>query len=261
MQESYWNRTSNQARHEIFSQLQVPPNVSFFTRLDGRGFQSVSEKVDAEKPFDEKFARCIVASARAVFKSDFNPALIYVASDEINIFFLHAAPFRRRIEKTNSILAGVASSAFSLGLAKLFKRDLVVSFDSRINVSSQERVIEYLIWRQRSAWRNHNNAYAYWLFRKNGCKPSDSAKKLMGLKTKDLQQFLVRRGIDLTQTPAWQRRGILLYREPIQKRGKSQMATRRQITENWDLPLFSSKKGQNLIWQILGWAKPKGGRG
>ena len=160
----------------------------------------------------------------------------------------------------NSILAGVASSAFSLSVAKLFKNPLITAFDSRIIVSSQEKITEYLTWRQRDAWRNHNNAYAYWLFRGNGYKPSEAAKKLKGLKTKDLHEILFRHGVNLTRTPAWQRRGILLSREPYQKRAKSQIVTRRQIKEKWNLPLFSSKEGQALIQQILRRARPSAGR-
>jgi len=261
MQESYWNRSSNHPKNEIFSQLQVPPDTPFFARLDGKRFQAISEKVGAEKPFDEKFAKCLVASARAVFQNNFNPALVYVASDEINVLFLNTAPFKRRIEKTNSILAGIASSAFSLSVSKLFKKTLVTAFDSRISISSREKVTEYLTWRQRDAWRNHNNAYAYWLFRRSGYKPLEAAKKLKGLKTKDLHEILFRHGINLTQTPAWQRRGILVYREPYQKQVKNHRVTRRQIKENWNLPIFSSNEGQDLIRQILNWAKPSAGRG
>lgn len=257
MQESYWNRDFKYSEHEIFSQLQVPPDTPFFTRLDGRRFQAISGKVGAEKPFDERFAKCLVASARALFKSNFDPALVYVASDEMNVLFLHAAPFRRRIEKVDSIFAGIASSAFSLSVAKLFKKPLITAFDSRIIVSSQEKVTEYLTWRQRDAWRNHNNAYAYWFFRRNGYEPSEATKKLKGLKTKDLHEILFSHSINLTQTPAWQRRGILVYKEPYQKQVKNNRATRRQIKENWNLPLFSSKEGQDLIRQILGWAKPQ----
>jgi tRNA(His) guanylyltransferase len=256
MQESYWDRSPNQPKHELFSQLQVPSDTPFFARLDGRRFQAISEKVGADKPFDEKFAKCLIASARASFESNFNPALVYVASDEMNVLFLHTSPFRRRIEKTNSILAGIASSAFSLSVAKLFKKTLITAFDSRITIFSQEKVTDYLTWRQVDAWRNHNNAYAYWLFRRNGYKPSEATKKLKGLKTKDLHKILFSHGINLTQTPAWQRRGILLYRELYQKRVKNHIVIRRQIKENWNLPLFSSKEGKDLIRQILRWTKP-----
>ncbi len=256
MQESSLNESLNFSKHEIFSQLQVPPDSPFFTRLDGRRFQAVAETVGAEKPFDKKFANCLVSSAKAIFQSDFNPTLVYAASDEINALFLYAIPFRRRVEKINSVLSGVASSAFSINLQKQFKKTLLTAFDSRIIISSKEKITEYLTSRQRDAWRNHNNAYAYWLLRKKGHKPSEAAKMLKGLKTKEIHETLFREGVNSTKTPVWQRRGVLVYREPYQKKVESHTVTRWRIKENWDLPLFSSKEGQALIRQIIEWAKP-----
>jgi len=145
-------------------------------------------------------------------------------------------------------------------VAKLFKKTLIAAFDSRIIVSTQQKIVEYLTLRQRDAWRNHNNAYAYWLFRRIGHKPSEAANMLKGLKTRDLNEVLFRHGINLTQTPAWQRRGILIYREPYQKQVKNHMVKRLRIKENWNLPLFSSHEGKELIQQILKWAKPSTGR-
>lgn len=258
MYESHLSTNHDPSEHEIFSQLQIPPDTPFFVRLDGRRFQAVSEKIGAEKPFDEGFAKCLTAAAVAVFQ-DFQPALVYVASDEINVLFLCTAPFRRRVEKIDSVLAGFASSAFSLSVLRIFRKNLAVAFDSRIVVSSSENIPEYLSWRQLEAWRNHNNAYAYWLLRKRGHKPSEAAEMLKGLKTRELHELLFRHGVNLARTPAWQRRGMLIYREPYQKHVGKQAVTRRRILENWDLPLFSSKEGQTLIQRVLEWAKPSGG--
>ncbi len=255
MRESYSNKGSNHSKHEIFSKLQIPPTTPFFARLDGRRFKAISEKIGAKKTFDKRFAKCLVKSARAVYRGGFNPVLIYVASDELNVLFLYTSPVRRRVEKINSVLAGIASSAFSLSLLKNFEKNSITSFDSRIISSSSDKIIEYLLWRQRDAWRNHNNAYAYWLFRKIGHKPSKAAKMLKGLKSRDLHEILFRHGINLAKTPAWQRRGILIYREPYQKQVGNCVVTRRRIKENWELPLFSSEKGQTLIQKILELAK------
>jgi len=247
---------SNYFGRETFAHLMIPPDVPFFIRLDGRRFRVISEKVNAEKPFDEKFAKCLVLAARALFQGGFNPALVYVASDEINVLFLDTAPFRRRIEKMDSVLAGILSSAFSLGLLKFYEETVVVAFDSRVVIFPPEKIVEYLNWRQREAWRNHNNAYAHWLLRKEGHKPSEAARRLKGLKTKDIHDLLFRQGINLAQTPAWQRRGLLIYRETYQKPVGNQTVIRRRITENWELPLFPSPEGRDLIQQILNWAKP-----
>ena len=256
MQESYWNKVFNHSKHEVFSQLCIPPDVPFFVRLDGKRFQAFSDTIGAKKPFDEKFAKCLVTSAKAIFHSGVSPALAYGASDEINLLFLHSAPFGRRVEKINSVLAGIASSAFSLSAAKLFERTSITAFDARIIVSSLEKIAEYLAWRQGDAWRNHNNAYAYWLLRKTGHKPSEAAKTLKGLKIGDLHDLLFRHGVNLAQTPAWQRRGILIHRESHKKRLENLVVTRRRIRENWNLPLFTSKEGKELIQQALEWAKP-----
>jgi len=256
MQGSSLSNKCDPSKHEIFSQLQIPPDAPFFVRLNGRRFQAVSEKVSVEKPFDERFAKCLTAAAKAVFQSGFSPTLIYVASDEINVLFLYNAPFMGRVEKINSVLASVASSAFSLSVLKLFKKDLVVAFDSRIVVSSHEKNLEYLCWRQSEAWRNHNNAYAYWLLRKMGLKPSKAAERLKSLKTRDLHELLFKHGVNLAQTPAWQRRGILIYRKPYQKQVGELMVTRKRIIENWNLPLFSSTEGQALIQRVLEQAMP-----
>jgi len=256
MRELYWDKSFNHSRHEVFSQLCIPPDVPFFVRLDGRRFQAVSEKICTEKPFDEKFSKCLVASAKAIFRSGFSPTLAYVVSDEINLLFLYTAPFRRRVEKINSILAGVASSAFSLSVPKLFEKTSIAAFDARIIVFSLEKIAEYLAWRQGDAWRNHNNAYAYWFLRKTGHKTSEASKMLKGLKTEDLHELLFRHGVNLTQTPAWQRRGILIYRKTYKKLVEKLAVTRRRIQENWNLPIFTSKEGKALIQQVLQWAKP-----
>ena len=258
MPESYSNDPLNpiQTKSEVFSKLQIPPETPFFVRLNGRRFQAVSEKLKAEKPFDKKFAKCLVKSGKAIFQENLSPALIYVASDEVNVFFAYGAPFNRRVEKINSVLAGIVSSAFSLNALKLFNKPLTVAFDSRIIILPQEKSVEYLTWRQLDAWRNHNNAYAYWLLRKLGHKPKEAAKKLKGLKTEELHQLLFQHGVNLAKTPAWQRRGILIHRHPYRKQLENHTVIRWRVVENWDLPVFSSPEGKAFIQQVMEWTKP-----
>jgi len=258
MPESYSNDSLNpiQTKNEVFSKLQIPPDTPFFVRLNGRRFQAVSEKLKTEKPFDKKFAKCLVKSGKAIFQENLNPALIYVASDEINALFTEAVPFSRRVEKINSVLAGIVSSAFSLNALKLYRKPLTVAFDSRIIIKPEEKSAAYLTWRQLDAWRNHNNAYAYWLQRKLGRRPKDAAKKLKGLKTEELHQLLFQHGIDLARTPDWQRRGILIHRHPHRKQLETRTVTRWRVVENWNIPVFSSAEGKAFIRKVLKWAKP-----
>jgi len=69
--------------------------------------------------------------------------------------------------------------------------------------------------------------------------------------------MLLEHGVNLAETPPWQRRGILIHKEPYRKRIANQSVTRWKIAENWDLPLFSSEEGTKLIRQILGWMRRK----
>lgn len=258
MQESSLNKYKNWSKHEIFSKTCVPPETPFFVRLDGWKFKKLSETLKAEKPFDKKFAKCLVSSGEVLFKEGFNPALIYVASDELNILFLNAVPFRRRVEKIDSVLASLVSSAFSLNVRKFFNEKAVTAFDSRVIIAqTEEKIAEYLSWRQMNTWRNHNNAYAYWALRRTGLKPSEIAKKLKGLKTEELHEITFKQGVNLAKTPHWQRRGILVYKHPFLKKAGSHMIKRWKTKENWSLPLFTEKNGAKLIQRILKWTKQK----
>jgi len=258
MPESYWNDTSHssQVQNEIFSQLQIPTETPFFVRLDGRRFQAVAEKLHVNKPFDATLAKCLVTAGKALFQNSLNPALIYTASDEINALFVYVAPFNRRVEKINSILAGIVSSRFSLCALKNFRKSITVGFDSRIVVTAREKLFEYLVWRQQDAWRNHNNAYAFWTLRKLGHKPAEAAKMLKGWKSEKLHEFLFQHDVNLAKTPAWQRRGILIFRKPFQKFVANASVTRWRTVESWNLPMFSSREGKELVQNVLEWAKP-----
>jgi len=254
MQESSLSEYKNWSKHEIFSKVCIPPEISFFIRLDGWKFKKLSETLKTKRPFDEKFAKCLVFSGKILFEIGFSPAFIYVASDELNILFLNAAPFRGRIEKVNSVLAGLVSSAFALNMQKFYKKESVAAFDSRIVViSNDEKIVEYLAWRQTNTWRNHNNAYAHWVLRRLGHKPSEISRKLRGVKTEELNDMMFKQGVNLAKTPQWQRRGILIYKEPFPRKSRSQIVTRWRIREDWMLPLFTAEQGTNLIKQILDW--------
>jgi tRNA(His) 5'-end guanylyltransferase len=248
----------NWPENEIFSDMVIPPLTSFFVRLDGWRFKKVSETIKAEKPFDQRFAKCLVHSAKALFKKGFNPALIYVVSDEVNVLFAGHAPFRGRVEKINSVTSGIVSSAFTLHLQKFFGKGAITSFDSRIVMALDlERIVKYIVWRQMNAWRNHNNAYAYWILRRMGYTPSKTAEMLAGMRFEEINKLGLRHGVNLAKTPLWQRRGILIYKKPCMKRGKGYFI-RWKIKENWNLPLFTSENGVKTLRQIIEWANREG---
>jgi len=63
--------------------------------------------------------------------------------------------------------------------------------------------------------------------------------------------------VNLAKTLQWQRRGILIYKQPFLKRADNSLVERWRLKEEWNLPLFTSKDGAQLIHRVLEWTKQK----
>jgi len=251
-------KSQNPERHkdkrrdrELYAEIKaIPPLV---VRADGRNFKRVlSDKF--EKPYDKRFAKGMAEAVKNFFvSSGFDPKLAYIFSDEISFFFEHV-PFEGRIEKLDSVIAGFLASALSIVLD--FKE--AIAFDARvIPVCKGEDVLEYLAQRQAEAWRNHVNAYGYYGLREEGVSEKEAEKRLRGMKAGDVHEMLFQKGINLNETPKWQRRGILIAKQMYEKEGynpkaeKKVTAARYKIVQLWDLPLFKSEEGRDLIKLFL----------
>ena len=220
---------------EIYSQIKVRPPL--IVRADGRGFKKLLQ--DRKKPFDLNFAKSIVSSAARLFDSSgLSPALAFVFSDEVNLLFLDA-PFAGRIEKIDSIIASFISSVLSLDLG------YVVSMDSRVIPVYEGEVAEYLRERQDETWRNHVFSYGFYMLVGDGKSRDQAMSELRGMKESEIHELLFGRGINLAKTPAWERRGVLVYRKDS------------RISEDWELPLFGSEEGKRLLGEIITESKAK----
>lgn len=218
---------------EIYSGLCA--RAPLVVRADGRGFKKVLE--ESSKPYDINFAGSMVAAVEK-FLLDFGPtpALAFTFSDEISLVFLDA-PFAGRVEKIDSLVAGFLSAALSLELHRL------VSMDCRTIPLCQEEICSYLVERQNETWRNHVFSYGFYLLREEGLNETRSMEKLRGLREPEIHELVFQKGINLAKTPAWERRGVMVYR----KEG--------QVAVDWDIPLFSTKEGKALLMEIISHAK------
>jgi tRNA(His) 5'-end guanylyltransferase len=240
--------------NEVYSGIEVP-EMPFFVRLDGWAFHGLAKQLKLKKPFDRFFISCLARTA-AKFFIPFNPALSYIFSDEINFLFLKN-PIFRRIEKIDSVFAGFASSNFLIEINKKYKQVKAVSFDCRCIPLEKRDILKYLVWRQAEAFRNHNNAWAQYVLMKKSLSARSASRKLAGLKVKDLMKLCKENKIDLDKTPAWQRRGVLLYKEKYKKKGydpvkkKSVIVTRFRVKENWEMPAFNSKEGKGFLDKLF----------
>lgn len=242
--------SSNEMKErEIYSDLRVFP--PFAVRIDGRGFRR--ELFDFKKPYDERFAKAMADCVERFFReSGLNPIFAFTFSDEINLFFLEM-PYNCRIEKIDSIIPSFFSSELTIRLD--LKKP--VSFDSRVIPLGKEDIYRYLVWRQAETWRNHLSSYGYYTLIKTGISENEAAKMLKNIKANAIHELVFQHGINLAETPAWQRCGILVFRETYDKKGydplkKINVTTRRtKIIQEWKTPIFKTQEGKEFINRLL----------
>ena len=234
---------------EIFSRLAT--TLPCVLRLDGRAFHTVTSAY--EKPFDENFSACFVKTAESLFSaSGLSPDFVYTFSDEISIF-LQKPVFDCRVEKLVSVAAAHAASAFTL----FSNAEQPVSFDARVIPISKDQLPAYLAWRQAEAWRNHINGYCQKLLTDSGMTSTQAQRKLDGMNAGALHELAFEKGINLAATPAWQRRGIAVYRGTVEKMGynpktgESKPVTRNIAVTDYELPLFKTPNGQKWVMEIV----------
>jgi tRNA(His) 5'-end guanylyltransferase len=237
---------------EIFSAITAIPPV--FVRLDGRAFHRLAECLGLEKPFDEFLHKAMVTACTSlVADSGLNPDFAYTFSDEISLYFTKL-PFSGRVEKIDSVAASYAASSVTLALGGT----MLVAFDARVIPATPAWAVEYLANRQAEAWRNHINAYCQQALIDEGMDARKAAEKLKGLQAKDLHEMMHSRGINLATTPAWQRRGTLIYKKVTEKEGynpitkETVIAERSAVVAESELPLFTSHEGKEFLGKVLG---------
>ncbi|MGD0951392.1 MAG: tRNA(His) guanylyltransferase Thg1 family protein [Methanotrichaceae archaeon] len=217
------------ASWEIYSNLKA--RTPLVARADGRGFKKILES--CKKPYDMDFARSMIDATVKLFEdSGLTPSLAFTFSDEISLIFLEA-PFSGRVEKIDSVIAGLLSGALSMALGR------VVSMDCRVVSVCRAEIVEYLVDRQDETWRNHVFSYGFYMLLKDGLTNTQAMDQLRNMREFEIHELVFRKGVNLAKTPAWERRGMLVYR------------TGGELVQNWDLPLFKSEEGQRLIDQLI----------
>ncbi len=236
---------------EIFAALTALPPL--YVRLDGRAFHRLARILELARPFDQGFADAMASVARRIVAdSGASPVFAYTFSDEISCYFSEL-PFGGRVEKLDSVLAAYAASALTieLGLTE------PVAFDARVVFVDPASAFAYLAGRQAEAWRNHINAYAQAVLVGDGLSPREAAARLRGLASPALHELAYRHGVNLGETPAWQRRGTLVYRQPVEvsgrdpRTGEIAVAVRSRAAIDRDLPLFNSDEGRALLARLI----------
>jgi len=236
----------------------VLPGIYMVARLDGRGFTQLTKKRHHfEAPYDIQFRDYMVTTVRyLMMECGFRVIYGYTQSDEISLFFHpDETMFARKIRKYNSVLAGECSAKFSLLLND------IACFDCRISqLTSVKYVVDYFRWRQEDADRNALNAHCYWILRKDNYSPQAATNTLVGMSVSAKNEFLFQKGINFNEIPNWQKRGIGIYWETVEKEAwnpktkTAVIAQRRQLKVDYTLPMcdeYSDLITINLVNSFL----------
>lgn len=227
--------------YETIHDQYVLPGLYMAARLDGRSFTRLTKEEHAfAAPFDERFRDMMVETTEHLMTSTgFRFIYGYTESDEISLLFSPEEDrFNRKLRKLLSILAGEASSKFSLLLGA------VAVFDCRISqLPTIELVIDHFRWRNEDACRNALNAHCYRCLRRDGSSVAEATSRLDGLSVADKNELLYQNGINFNDLPLWQKRGIGLawetYERPSTnpKTGEPTKAVRRRLGRLLELPM------------------------
>jgi tRNA(His) 5'-end guanylyltransferase len=237
---------------EIYAGLRTL--APFFVRVDGRNFRHALSLLKREQPYDLAFAESMGAASEALVRRSGLPVqLVFTFSDEANALF-REAPFDGRIEKLDSVVASFFASAVTLNLPS----GVPLAFDARIIPVSAMDIPIYLESRQNETWRNHVHAYGYYYLRQNGQTGREAHATLLGMTSSETHELMFSHGVNLAKTPAWQRRGILVHKQSYEKEGLDRITgrpstTRRsRVVQNWDLPIFKSPEGREMLFGLIG---------
>lgn len=216
------------------------PELYMVARLDGNRFTRLTKEVcQFEAPFDTRFRDLMVDTVKALINYGFRVVYGFTESDEISLLFHpEEMTFGRKVRKYNSLLAGVASATFSMGLGQ------PGIFDCRmIPLPTIERVQDYFQWRQEDAHRNSLNSHCYWMLRKQGKSVNEATALLEGKSVAFKNELLFRNGINYDDLPSWQKRGMGVYWDNYEKKGynpvtgSEEIAVRRALKVDYELPI------------------------
>ncbi|MBY8982915.1 MAG: tRNA(His) guanylyltransferase Thg1 family protein [Candidatus Lokiarchaeota archaeon] len=222
----------------------LPPNLPIIIRIDGRSFHTFTE--DLDKPFDFNFISMMNAIGIALCNEITGCRFAYLQSDEISLLVykesIEESWFKNKFYKISSISASLASAtAMKWKYENNFKKDSIVSFDSRAYVIPYDDVINYFIWRQNDWERNSLNMLARKYF---------SQKELIGKKKSELHELIHKAGDNWAKLPIYIKRGRTIIKTEISKYVENPYYKGEVIRNKWiideKIPIFTENRGYIL---------------
>lgn len=226
----------------------ITPGTYIVARLDGRSFTRLTKEVcKFEAPFDVRFRDLMTKTTKYLMEnSGFQVIYGYTQSDEISLLLRESDnTFGRKVRKINTTLASEASVAFNSFYQMMPTKEpgVLATFDCRVvPLPNLEKVADYFLWRQEDSNRNALNGWCYWTLRKEGYSKGAATSLLSGKDNSFKNELLFQKGINYEDVPAWQKRGVGLCMEEVERVGfnplknESTVVKRRVLNMNYELP-------------------------
>ena len=137
-----------------------------YARIDGRSFSRFTK--DMKRPWDDRMIK-IMQDVTSYLVEETHAIVGYTQSDEISLLWLVQNQesqmfFNAKVQKLCSVLAGMASSKFTLGVYEEFgieKASKVPHFDARVfQLPSEVEATNAILWRYLDAMKNSVSMYA-----------------------------------------------------------------------------------------------------
>jgi tRNA(His) 5'-end guanylyltransferase len=203
--------------------------VPLVARVDGRSFSRFTRGM--ARPFDNDFADLMVEVAKYLVEQT-HARVAYVQSDEVTIvldpFALKNSEdggrardggfgdtdfmFGGRLQKLNSVLAGLATARFMKDAVRLWPdrcdKQLPV-FDARVfEVPNREEAAWSVAWREFDAVKNAVSM---------ACRAHYGPNEMLGKSSSEMQEMLFQKGINFNDYPARFKRGSYIQRKAFLK--------------------------------------------
>lgn len=199
--------------YEAVEDQRLDPHLPIYARIDGRTFSTFTRGM--ARPFDPDMTAAMVATCSALVERT-HARIGYTQSDEVSLVWLadgEAEPlFGGRVQKLCSVLAGLATAAFT---ATLLKSPLasyaskLPHFDCRVvGLPSRTEAANMFLWRQMDAQKNAVSMAARSLF---------SHRSLHGKDRRDMLEMLAEAGVNYEGYPASFRHGTFVRRETFER--------------------------------------------
>lgn len=193
------------------------PLLPIYARIDGRCFSGFTAGL--ERPYDMRITRLMVETTKFLVEET-HARIGYTQSDEISLVWLQdrydSEPlFGGKIQKTVSVLAGMASAKFAI-LAicageEMYDRAVkrVPGFDCRVfQLPNRTEAANAFLWREQDATKNAVSMAARSFF---------SHKSLHGKSGPEMQEMMFAEGQNFNDYPAFFKRGTFVRRVTVER--------------------------------------------